>query len=641
VADVLINRCTLRVVRRGGWSWGADPRRLLESVVQAFPRLLARRLAELLPDDAEAEISAPLRLNISVRLSELLALGAVDDGQTVAAESRLAALGDLFEHSLREHPAFRQFVRPETDAAAEPPPPEGAREDDEGPEVARRSPLLRLLAGWRARGELELRLSAFAPATLEAWHSALLDTDEASPRASAPLTAESVTRFVRELAAQGPRGALTRAEILRRRVAIAVEVVESLGASPRDEALRRALEGALPLAETRPTGDAAAAREGRDAPREADAMARVMREPRAPAEAEAGPPAATPAALRAPRSYEVQVSSALPFLLLGPLAQFGYLATLAAALEAARLSDDAPLFAAALAYKVLPPPERGWRRRPAAALAAAGFAGLAEPPPEQSLTLFSERIAPHVSALDAALAHVLVRGHNPLKPLALCRTRGASPGLLLADVEGIFPVAWAGDFEGLLPTLRQFGQTTLLVPAETADPALLRSLDEGGFLFITDAPPARGETWRPLRRAPAERWHTNDHSGAEKNLLRAARLLADACEEAGRLWQSLGVERVGVPLAPDARLETSLTLAAAFALGTISWTLWRAREPVNPLLALERFGDLDARVRFGGRAVSVRLPLGRRYRDLYEHGLLEAVAEVPWLDGRRVEFTGG
>jgi len=35
------------------------------------------------------------------------------------------------------------------------------------------------------------------------------------------------------------------------------------------------------------------------------------------------------------------------------------------------------------------------------------------------------------------------------------------------------------------------------------------------------------------------------------------------------------------------------------------------------------------------------LPLGRRYRDLYEHGLLADVREVPWLDGRVLEFSGG
>jgi hypothetical protein len=39
--------------------------------------------------------------------------------------------------------------------------------------------------------------------------------------------------------------------------------------------------------------------------------------------------------------------------------------------------------------------------------------------------------------------------------------------------------------------------------------------------------------------------------------------------------------------------------------------------------------------------VRVHLPLGRRYLDLHEHGLLDDVPDVPWFDGRVLQFSGG
>jgi hypothetical protein len=82
-------------------------------------------------------------------------------------------------------------------------------------------------------------------------------------------------------------------------------------------------------------------------------------------------------------------------------------------------------------------------------------------------------------------------------------------------------------------------------------------------------------------------------------------------------------------------------IAASLALGTISWMLWRDRETTTPLLALERFGNLPARVRFTSRSVQLNLPLGRRQQDLREHGFLADLHDVPWLEGRKIEFLGG
>ncbi len=82
-------------------------------------------------------------------------------------------------------------------------------------------------------------------------------------------------------------------------------------------------------------------------------------------------------------------------------------------------------------------------------------------------------------------------------------------------------------------------------------------------------------------------------------------------------------------------------LAAAVAMADLSWTLWKDTGDTDPLLALERFGDLDARIRSGPDEILVKLPLGKRSTDLSRHGLLDDVAGVPWFGGRVVRFAGG
>jgi hypothetical protein len=337
---------------------------------------------------------------------------------------------------------------------------------------------------------------------------------------------------------------------------------------------------------------------------------------------------------------EVAVASALPFLLLGPLTRLGYMPTLNAVLEAADLLPHMHVFATALAYKVLAPPERGWQRHPSTVLAAASFAALAAPVSEPALAAFAQHVSPHLSPLDAVLTETLTTGHNSQQPLLLYRT-APTEGLLLVDVEGIFPIAWADGPEPFWLLLTRCPGSLLLVPQATADPLLLSQLHGAQWRFVTDAPATRHEHWRALRHPPSGRWWTNDTSTPASQLIKAAQLLADSAEETAILWHALAVQRPLIASAPHSAFDRSLTLAAALALGTIAWTLWRDREPVAPHLALTRFCDLDARVRFSRDAVRVCLPLGRRYLDLHAHGLLEDVPDVPWFDGRVLQFSGG
>ena len=354
-------------------------------------------------------------------------------------------------------------------------------------------------------------------------------------------------------------------------------------------------------------------------------------------------PRKAPAPLRLRRhEHTRQSASALPFLLLGPLASVGYLKALDATLEAADALDAMPLYAAALAYKTLAPPVRGWRREPWAITSASAFAALSQPAAEPSLVELARRLSDYLSPLDAALSGALMRGHTPEQPLLLLRTGpDAEGGFLLSDVEGAFPLRWAQSVEGLRQVLIELDSSVVLIPQATAGVELLRWMDEEGLRFITDAVPTRGEHWRAVRRSPQERWWTNETIMSDSAITQKARALSGAAEDAAAVWQALHAERPSIPLADDARLERHLTLAASTALGTIAWELWREREPTAPHLALERFSNLDALVVYTREAVQVSLPLGKRFQDLRDYGLIDDVADVPWFDGRRLTFTSG
>jgi len=85
--DVVVRRCTVQVVRHGGWSWGPQPRRLVDQVLAALPGLIAARLAGLAPEGeaGDVEITEPVRITVSLTLADLLA-GRLDElGQAAAA----------------------------------------------------------------------------------------------------------------------------------------------------------------------------------------------------------------------------------------------------------------------------------------------------------------------------------------------------------------------------------------------------------------------------------------------------------------------------------------------------------------------------------------------------------------------------
>ncbi|MEU1802864.1 hypothetical protein [Streptomyces sp. NPDC019937] len=596
-ADITVHRCTVTVVRRGGWSWGPDPRGLVRHVVDSLPELLADHFAErLAADGPDVEITEPL--TVTVRPGRNGTLGWAPSGGP-PAEVHFAPV------PMVEIPA--DAPASDTDALS-------LEESFAAPPDPRTTPnATALFAELAERGELDALLALLPDTSVRAYLPALLGADD--PTAAARLLAELVGRAL----TAGPTDALP--EPLRTAVAgadatdlprVLAAYVTSVGP---EEAIRLALTVTGPP-------DGSAHEPPVDAGHTMD-----------PPPSAVGPRTAGDTPMASRTTDEVRVWSGLPFLLAGPLARIGYLDAIGPALAGLELAEDAPLFAAALAYKVLGVTARGWRRTERDTEAAAAFAGLHPPVAEEQLTAFARQVRPALPVLDGVLALSVCRGHDPADPLLIT---GADDALLLVDAQGMFPVAWAPDAAGLLPYWQACGRPTVLLCDGPLPPGTLRDLASGGVPFLTAVRPLRGD---PAKRLP---WRTPLWAarGATPDPRLAAELPAHT-ERFADLVTALVTERRAVPLSPDSGLEHTVTLAAALGLSTIAWTLWRDRETPDPLLALHRFADLEATVRFEPAAVRVRVPMGRRHADLLRGGLLADVPDVVWLGGRTLTFSAG
>lgn len=563
--EITVHRCLVRVVRRGGWSWGPDPRGLVQRVLDALPGLLAAEFDSYLTGDGpDLEITEPVRL--SVRLSSRGVGG-------------LAPAGLVLEPVAGTDPPLPEPVPVAVEPVAGPSTP-----DAESPPAGHEpavvvATLAELFAELAERDELAPLLGLLPTGTLWTYLTALVSQ-------------ESLRTYLADLVA-GPVGEPP------------VPVLDGPAAELVAELGRRLARGHADLAELVPEPA-----------------------PAAPAGGATDPPGRA-VTTGTPRPLgETRVCSVLPFLLAGPLARTGYLDAIGPALSGVDLLADAPLFAAALAYKVLGAPARGWRRTPEDDAAAAAFAGLDSVP---DLTRFARRVAPALPVLDGVLALSLCRGHEPTDPLLVT---GVDDGLLLVDPHGMFPVALAPSASGLLPHWAASGRPPVLVCDGPLPPSCLRELAAAGVPVLTEVRPLRDD---PLARMP---WRTPlwTTGGVEPRLAAA---LPDLSARLAEVVEALFVAHQAVPLAEDRGLEHSVTLAASTSLGMIAWQLWRDRESPDPVLALTRFADLEATVHFGPRAVRVRIPLGRRHTDLWQGGALTDVPDVVWLGGRTLTFSGG
>jgi hypothetical protein len=632
MADVLIQRCTIRIVRHGGWGWGTEPRDLLNRVLTRLPGMIADEMEELWPDEEGREISAPIRLRIPVSVAELRTVA-----DTVSIDPVLPVPDSRMRGLLRS--ALSQAFAAERDVETR-----SAAVGDEIIEADRPKPTatagggsladpLSVLVSWLRDGLLQGRLDRFALDALTIWHTHILSSPMTVPTDS-PAHTELAEHLAARLNSRPPGIETDLAGTLRLRFQLFAALEATLRGALGSAVIRHTLERVLPCSALH----LAARDESVSPPIASTPLAHLAAAsfPISPLREPQGSAAARPVR-SAPK--EKRIGCALPLLMLGPLARIGYFEALSAVLAAAGASEMAPFFAVALAYRALDPPARGWLRPPLTREIAAACALMTEAPEDADIASLALAVSPQSSVLDAVVEDVLLEGHRTGTPLLLTRTRPAPDDrLVLWDVDGLFPIAITSD---PVPVLRRILQEVVLVPANAATPALLAALDAAEIRFVTDAPPCRGERWVSVSIKPGERWWSNDSLTAGSRLAIAGGRLADAVELADESWQALAIDRPALPRKTADAFDMALTLAAGLALGSIAWELWQNREPTALPLTLSRFRDLEARVRVDAERVSVLLPLGRRFFDLRDHGFLDDVQGIPWFGGRVLAFAPG
>ena len=381
VDAIRIRHCRLRVLRHGGWSWGADPRRLVEQVTQRLPAWLAQALAEQLADCPPDLTIQQLRLRIPVRMSELRdwPIQLRSAGRRRNGRCSRAARPDNSRRRLAGYSA-----RAAPDQQRTPPHRSAAGGDRRGLSRPRSSTLL---TAWQRSGDLPRMLATADGATLRVWARVMLRgarRRRQSPRTASPAASRPLIERMEALLLGDPDD--------ERRVAGAGTRAHRRGT--QRAAGRRRGGSVARGSEPRPTATtseepplAASVRPARRRPR--DHRPSVMRRRVPPA--------------RQARREPVAVESVLPFIVTGILSRRNYFDGLRAALVCSDLLEQSGCFAAALAYKLSPPPNRGWDRSAATRRLAAAMCGLDEPPDNSAMDGFLRGLSTVCAPLDASL----------------------------------------------------------------------------------------------------------------------------------------------------------------------------------------------------------------------------------------------
>lgn len=606
---IRIRRCRLRVIRHGGWSWGANPRQFVDQVTQRLLTWLMQALAEQLAD-CPPDLRIPqLRLRIPVQMSELRNWPSqyaeqVDNPTAGALAQRVqsllaAALVDVprFKPKLLSEPAPVQTQQPANDAASA-------------------TTVVDTLIAWQRAGELPRMFAAADGATLRVWARVLIDEI-------------AIGGSIRAFIADGTVPLVERVEAL-------IGIPDASAASLARELVRlvAALIAPEPIAATDRVARGIEPDESelhrKDFAQVDDAVGLAARKAKHSSNLRTRAPPA-----RQPRRAPVTVDSVLPFIVTGILSRRKYFDGLRAALVCSDLLDQSDCFAAALAYKLSPPPHRGWERSTATRRLAAAMCGLEEPPDNARMEGFLRGLSTTCAPLDASLW--------PADPAA-----GKQPGILVEkfddgswaalDIASSQPLGWFSHAEEVLRVADLLpGRLWWLAPG-AADSTLPEALGRRELRAVALSATPRVAGWLSAGDSLATNEPLLRRHGAE------LRCVFDEAREVLTATHSEFVELR--PLVLPARdstphaAEFSITLAVCSALGELADTLWCGREPTQPLLALQRFADLGGRVSVEEGRVLVRPALGRRFMDLGEHGLLRDILGVPWWPGRRVEFAG-
>lgn len=605
MTDILVRRCELRIRRMSGWAWGATADDLIKAATRAIPQLLAAKLPQLVvPDGETIAIDRPITVKIAATARQLAALGEATPGMPDVTALRARIEADVAAAVAQA--IARDGVVAAPIAIAHVATHEQATEEAQETALASAEAPRRAARAWWRSGTIDAVLARLELGALVRLQALLLgdavDVGE-SARELVAIAEQVATRYD-----AAPAPGLDR---VRRRIALAAGVIEAAPAIAPAR-LRAVIDLFVPTENvaTPPITVEGAADEAASAP--------------------AGVSRFTPTSSTGEPLRELEIRSALPFLMLASLHHAGWLDTAATLLALHEREADAFALAAGLAATVLDPLERGWSRSPADRLAIAAFAGRTRPIDDAELSAAAIRLRPILSPLDAALRAVLVRARR-LVPLVLWRD---DRGWYLVDTDGTVVLASG---VALRDVLAAAPPALLIVPSHCADAATLEQLDYANLTFVTDAAPSRGEIVRSFSGATG-RLYTNDTATPAGKLgaltAHLDRSLALVDELVGAL-----AERPAVPRDPLTAFEATCMLAATSALADLGARLFPG-EPTTPVLALSRFRNLDARVWFESDRLRVRVPLGRRHAELMRHGVLGELA-VPWLSDQTIDLGGG
>ncbi len=148
------------------------------------------------------------------------------------------------------------------------------------------------------------------------------------------------------------------------------------------------------------------------------------------------------------------VAPGLPFLVLVQLGRIGYLDAVAAIGSATGEPLAAQVVAAGLAGKVLPAPQRGWRRDTAELEAVAAASGLPPDDVDALAHALRNEVRVCVPPLESALIALYAAGRAASDEVVVTST---AEGVVFGEPGGSLPIGWLSDRRGLDGALAQLG----------------------------------------------------------------------------------------------------------------------------------------------------------------------------------------
>lgn len=629
-----IRHCKLRIRRHGGWSWGADPNHLVRLATQALPELLTRKLKNLLDDHHEPITIDRLCITIPLKMSELISLP-LEPGRDIVN----SVLSDRISWRCQQALAVQAGIDlSESVVSPTAKPPE--QSSRVLPVLVIKNDGISLLREWYQQGKLLQLLRDFSDQAISDW--AKLALKSLPGRIAENFNHQDLLKEAEQFGLTVLQSLTKQTTIGTKRLVLLTALLQRFPNLFSRGTIIDLLNKSLPddpSSKTTPDQQYANTDPavGFSEPAHADGVGDAALSVRKPMKVarKARPPTN--------QSFEVQVSSVLPFVSIGILSRLGYFDVLATALHADEVEKDVHHFAVALAYKMLAPPHRGWHWDAADLRTAAAVTGLQESISGEYIDRFAYSCRHCLTPLDSYLKRLLIEGHDPSHPLLIHQLIiEDQPHWLLMDCQGCFPLGWYVTQEMLLQALEDFPSNTFLMSDAVSQPSLFAELSTQRHRFVTTLLPSRQEKWRPIDRQ--RRLWTNDMDTQTRWLLNQSQCLPAVTATANEMTRELIVDRPVVPTQSQhpymMQFEQSLALAASSALGTVAWKLWGENEATDPVLALQRLGNLEGKVFIDSEKITVRPALGRRYYDLYQHNFLVDVVNIPWLNGRRMEFSG-